>query len=137
LQSVHVQLMKKYNKQENTLTVGRATSVFEPDSTRDDITDRYAEVKVTGDKLSDKQQSGIDKLMDKHKQMLTKEPDLTHLTTFAIDTGTHSPIYQRAYNTPASLRESIDKEIELLLKKGFIRRSQSPWASPMVTVKKL
>jgi len=49
LQSVHVQLIKRYNRQEEALTVARATSVFEPDSTHDDITDRYAEVKITGD----------------------------------------------------------------------------------------
>jgi len=74
--------------------------------------------------------------VEKYKQTLTKKPDLTHLATFEIDTGEHSPVYQRAYNTPAALRDSIDSEIDLLLEKGFIRRSQSPWASPMVTVKK-
>jgi len=93
-------------------------------------------VKVGGDKLSKEQQKDIDRVIDKHKQTLTKEPGLTHLTSFAIDAGNHSPIHQRAYNTPATLRDSIDTELEWLLQKGFIRHSQSPWASPMVTVKK-
>ena len=37
---------------------------------------------------------------------------------------------------PSSLRESIDKEIDWLLSKNYIRSSDSPWASPMVTVRK-
>jgi len=42
--SVHVQLLKKYHKNEEVPKVGRATSVFEPDGMSDEITDRYAEV---------------------------------------------------------------------------------------------
>jgi len=134
--SAHVQLLKKYHQQEEMPKVGRATSVLEPDSTRDEVTDRYAEAKVTGDKLSERQQQQIYELIERHKQTLTKEPGLTNRTTFTIDTGMHDPIYQRAYNTLASLRESIDKKIDWLMEKGFIMKSQSPWASPMVTVKK-
>jgi len=134
--SAHVQLLKKYHQQGEMPKVGRATSVLEPDSARDDVTDRYAEMKVTGDKLSERQQQEIEELIEKHKQTLTKKPSLANRSTFTIDPGTHELIYQRAYNTPASLRESIDKEIDWLMEKGFFRKSQSPWASPMVMVKK-
>ena len=58
------------------------------------------------------------------------------MAELTIDTGTHGPIVQRLYNTPLSLRESVDKEIDWLLSRGYIRESQSHWASPMVTVRK-
>ena len=47
--------------------------------------------------------------------------------------GDNKPIAQRPYNTPLSLRDSVDKEIDWLLAQGYIR---DKWASPMVTVKK-
>ena len=58
------------------------------------------------------------------------------MTTFDIDTGDASPVYQRPYNTAVSLRSSVDSEIDWLLERDYIRPSSSPWASPMVTVKK-
>jgi len=136
LASVHVQLLKKYLRNAENLKVGRATSVMEPDTEKDDILDRFAEVKVKGDSLSKDQEGEIERLIQKYSHTLSKEPGLTHLTEFAIDTGDHRPIFQRAYNTPAALKDSIDHEIDWLLEKGFIRRSESQWASPMVTVKK-
>jgi len=47
-----------------------------------------------------------------------------------------TPVYQRAYNTPAHFRSSIDLEIDWLLEKGFIQPSSSQWASPIVAVRK-
>jgi len=43
---------------------------------------------------------------------------------------------KEAYNTPAALKESVDTEIDWLLSQEYIRPSSSPWASPMVTVRK-
>ena len=65
-----------------------------------------------------------------------KDPGCTESVQFSIDTGDSPPLFQRAYNTPISLREHIDRELEWLLEKGYIRPSSSPWASPMVAVKK-
>ena len=58
------------------------------------------------------------------------------MVEFCIDTGDNKPISQRPYNTPLSLRDSVDKEIDWLLTQGYIRESESQWASPMVTIKK-
>ena len=67
---------------------------------------------------------------------MTKEPGLTTLVEFGIDTGDSRPIAQRPYNTPLSLRDSVDRELDWLISQGYIRESSSQWASPMVTVKK-
>ena len=134
--SVHVQLIKKYYQDTDNLKVNRVTSVFEPDTQQDDILDRYSEVVFDGEQLCDKQARDIKQIDDRYSDILTKEPGLTNRITFSIDTGDSRPIFQRAYNTPVTLKQSIDKQIDWLLQQNFIRLSTSPWSSPMVTVKK-
>ena len=114
----------------------RVMSVFDPNTPSDRIEDRYSEAKVRGVDAQKKQAQDKAKLEEDFKDMLTKEPGLTHLAEFAIDTGDHAPIFQRAYSTPTSLIESIENEIKWLLEKQYIRPSKSPWASPMVTMRK-
>ena len=134
--SMHVQLLKQFREHLDCPKVARVTSVFEPDTDTDGILDRYAEVNVVGDELQGKQAADVKLWELKHHETMTKQPGLTHLVRFSINTGDHPPIYQRAYSTPVALRASIDTEIDWLLYKEFIRPSTSPWASPMVTVKK-
>ena len=134
--SVHVQLIKQYYKDTDNLKVTRVTSVFELDTQQDDILDRYSEVVIDGEQLCDKRARDIKQIEDRYSDILTKEPGLTNRITFSIDTGDSRLIFQRAYNTPVTLKQSIDKEIDWLLQQNFIRPSTSPWPSPMVTVKK-
>jgi hypothetical protein len=46
------------------------------------------------------------------------------------------PKRAKAYKIPEILKEDVDKQIETLLKDGFIRPSTSPQASPVVCVLK-
>ena len=131
LGSVHIQLLKKYEKPKQ---IKRVTSVLEGDTNSDDIVTRYSEVKLTSQQLTQPQDKQLDDVLAKHSKVLTAEPGLTTKVTFGIDTGTADPIFQRAYNTPAALKDSVDVEIDWLLSKGYIRPSTSPWSSPMVTV---
>jgi len=135
--SVHIQLLKKYENNGETIPrVDRATVVLEPDEQDDRITDRYSELIVTGEELSKSQQRDINDICREFHKTLTKQPGLTNLAEFEIETGDSSPIAQRPYNTPAHFRESINKEIDWLLEMGYIRRSTSAWASPIVCVRK-
>ena len=124
--SVHIQLIKKYNQENDKPRVGRITSMFEPDSNQDDILDRYSAVTVSGSQLANKQDQDIEEIEGKYRDILTKEPGLTSLTEFGIETVDSQPIFQRAYNTPAALRQSIDNEVDWLSEKKFIRPSGSP-----------
>jgi len=67
---------------------------------------------------------------------LTKESGLTDLVEFGIETGDSVPVSQRPYNIPIHFSESIDTEIDWLIGKGYIRKSASAWASPIVCVRK-
>jgi len=64
------------------------------------------------------------------------EQGLTDWVELGINTGDAPPVAQRLYNTPVSLREAVEKEVDWLLEKKYIRKSHSEWASPIVTVRK-
>uniref|UniRef100_W8C8G1 RNA-directed DNA polymerase n=1 Tax=Ceratitis capitata TaxID=7213 RepID=W8C8G1_CERCA len=53
-----------------------------------------------------------------------------------IDTQTDTPIYSKSYPYPISAAKFINKEIESLLKDGIIRKSYSPYNSPVHVVSK-
>ena len=131
--TVNIQQLKEFIEAK---AVKRVTSVLEQDTEEDDVTNRFAEAKVEPQELTEPQQRQLDQLLSKHRKVLDKEPGLTKMVDFDIDTGEAEPVYQRPYNTPIALRKSVDLEIDWLLERGFIRPSSSPWASPMVTVRK-
>jgi len=135
--SVHIQLLKEHRVNEDEiLQIDRATVVLEPDQPDDNITDRYAELVVKGGELTDEQRKDISDICKQFDKTLTKEPGLTSIAEFAIETGSNEAISQRPYNTPAHFRESVDQEIDWLLEMGYIERSSSDWASPIVCVRK-
>ena len=66
----------------------------------------------------------------------SSELSSTDLVTHSIDTGSHPPIRQPVRRTPFALRDTVDKLVHEMLDQDVIRPSQSPWASPIVLVKK-
>ncbi len=68
----------------------------------------------------------------KNKKDLGKTTKVKH----TIDTGNEKPIKQRFRRFSHKEKETIRKEIETMLENGIIRKSKSPWASPIVLVKK-
>ena len=73
-------------------------------------------------------------------QELTSAPnftEVTHKTEHFIDTGDQRPIAYKARKLSPSKLECAKKEFDMLLQMGIIRRSDSPWASPLHLVKKV
>ncbi|XP_061179408.1 uncharacterized protein LOC133188032 [Saccostrea echinata] len=60
----------------------------------------------------------------------------TDLTAHKIDTGGAKPIKLPPRRLPISQRDVAEHEIENMLQKGVIEPINSPWASPIVLVKK-
>ena len=60
----------------------------------------------------------------------------TDLVQHRINTGNHPPFKQRPRHLPISQREVEREEIEKMLSSGVIEPSESPWASPIVLVRK-
>ncbi|MCW4336190.1 MAG: reverse transcriptase family protein, partial [Candidatus Thiodiazotropha endolucinida] len=61
---------------------------------------------------------------------------LTHLTAHPINTGSAEPVKQPPRRVPLAYAAAEKQAIEDLKAKGVIRPSVSPWASPIVLVRK-
>jgi hypothetical protein len=78
-------------------------------------------------------------LFMKHSATFSKDDwdiRLTHLTEHTIDKGTAAPIKKRPRRVPLAWADAEKAVIEDLLRKGVIRQRTSPWASPIVLVRK-
>ena len=60
----------------------------------------------------------------------------TNSITHSIDTGDCLPVKKRAYRTSPKIRHEIEKKCSDLLQQDLIEISDSPWASPVILVKK-
>ncbi|OWY96568.1 hypothetical protein PHMEG_00033137, partial [Phytophthora megakarya] len=66
----------------------------------------------------------------------SKRPGRTDLLKFKIDTGTHVPIKQQPYRVSRVEGEVMEAEIDQYSDLGLIRPSMSPWASPVLMIRK-
>jgi hypothetical protein len=80
----------------------------------------------------------VDALISKHPQVfqLLQSVPPERATKHSIDTGAAEPVSFPYYRMSPAELESLKLELDSLSKKGFIRPSKSPWASPVLFVKK-
>ena len=81
----------------------------------------------------------VKELADRYDSIFSKnENDLGYYeaTQFNIDTGDHTPIKSRPYRVPYSQQDTVNKMIDDMLTHKIISKSNSPWASPVVIIKK-
>ena len=66
------------------------------------------------------------------------ESDLgtTDLAEHRINTGDHAPIRQPARRMPIALRDQVEQMVGEMLSQDIIVPSASPWANPVVLVRK-
>ena len=77
-------------------------------------------------------------LMDHHKafSLEADERGETDLIQLEIDTGGAPPKRQRPRRMPFSVREEVSRQVKKMQEAGVIQPSNSPWASPIVLVRK-
>ena len=95
--------------------------------------------KTTCEGLTPEQQQKVTKLLIKWQDIFAKdklELGRTHLAEHSIDTGTTPPIKQRVRRVPIHKQDVEAKLVQDMIDQGVIERSNSPWASPIVLVKK-
>lgn len=79
--------------------------------------------------------SRINELMKKNEQIYPTLPFTTTIEA-TIKTKNDDPVWVKQYPYPMSDHDFVNKEIERLLKNGIIRKSCSPYNSPIWTVPK-
>jgi len=85
------------------------------------------------------EQSKIADLLNKFSDTFSKsDTDLghTHLVEHRIDTENAAPIRQPPRRVPLAFAEEEKKLIDQMKEQGIIRKSSSPWSSPLVLVVK-
>jgi hypothetical protein len=63
-------------------------------------------------------------------------PGDSNLTEHQIEVTSEEPIRSKPYAIPYNVRESLKEDIQAMLQMGVIRESKSPYASPVVVVRK-
>jgi hypothetical protein len=89
--------------------------------------------------LNEEQGDTLKMLLFKHADLFSKSKEdigVTDLVEHRIHTGNAIPVRQRARRLPLNQREEERVLIEKMLKQGIVTESHSPWASPVVLVRK-
>lgn len=89
--------------------------------------------------LTGAQQDKLKDTLNSFSDVFSQQPfdfGRTNLVTHKITTTCDTPISQRAYRTSPSMKAEIRRQVEELKAQDLIEDSTSPWASPVVMVKK-
>jgi transposase InsO family protein len=85
------------------------------------------------------EKAAVVKLLSEFSDIFSKDDldlGLTKLVEHTIDVGTSKPVKQQPRRVPLAFEGEDRKALEMWQKQGSIRPSSSPWASPMVFVRK-
>ena len=95
---------------------------------------------IKGDKssLTPEEQQRLKELILKNRNIFNIYTGLrtTSLTQHRIDTGDHLPISVPPYRVSPAQRDEIERQVSQMLENDIIQPSDSPWASPVLLVKK-
>ena len=92
-----------------------------------------------GTKLSELQKKELLELLLKNYNAFQLDSDSmgkTKLATHSIPTGNAKPIVTKQYQIPSACKENLNEQVINMEKSGVIRKSNSPWRSPVLLVKK-
>ena len=91
---------------------------------------------ATEPNLKDEKRTEFTDLVKQFSNLFTEAPRTTDLAQHHIKLTSDESVRSRPYSEPYGMRESLRKDIADMIKMGVIRESSSPYASPVVVVKK-
>jgi hypothetical protein len=95
----------------------------------------YQNVDINPD-LTESCKQDIESLLEEFSDVFTDIPGNTTLIEHNIQLTTTDPIRVKGYPVPFHLRETVKEEVEKMLQLGVIEPSNSPFASPIVLIRK-
>ena len=125
------------------------SSIMEDDGSLDVMSGRPTEVTgseaqmiedlVLGTEVQDRERSALRQNLQRNRDIFSLNGELgcTSMIEHRIHTTSdHPPIRQQPRRVPHNLLEVVDSQLDEMLDRGLIQESSSPWASPVVLVKK-
>ena len=103
----------------------------------DDLSDVLSTFNL--DHISTDRREPLAELLKKNIDLFVQQDaDLTqtNVTEMRINTQNHSPTYQAPRRPPLALRPILEEQVQEMLNEKVIRRSNSPWLSPVLLVPK-
>jgi len=91
---------------------------------------------VVNPDLTTEQQTEVKQLLKEYEGIFSDVPTVTHLIEHRVELTEKDPVKHKPYPIPYKMQQIIDKEIDDMLATGVIARSEAPYASPLVLVKK-
>ncbi|XP_072169909.1 uncharacterized protein [Diadema setosum] len=88
------------------------------------------------DYLTTQQTQQLGDVIHDFTDILSDNPGRTDRIEHDLVTSNDHPIRQKAYRLPHAVRETVKRELDEMLEAGVISHSDSPYASPLVIVKK-
>ena len=86
--------------------------------------------------LTEEQKEDVRQLLEEFSEIFTDVPGRTTVAEHSILLTTGIPVYSKPYPLPHSMQEVVEDELDSMLKLGVIEPSSSPYASPIVLVRK-
>ena len=91
---------------------------------------------ITSSELNDEQKDQLSELLTELSDAFTDVPKKTNLIQHKVKLTTDKPVYRKPYPIPYALTEKVQQELNDMLKLGIIEPTTSPYAAPIVILKK-
>ena len=102
----------------------------------DEDHETYGHMHISSE-LTKEQAREITIVLSECLQVLTDVPGCTNVLEYQTKVTSNDPIKVKAYPVPYAMTDQVDSEIEnKMLKLGVIEKSNTPYSSPFVIVKK-
>ncbi|XP_064478117.1 uncharacterized protein LOC135391692 [Ornithodoros turicata] len=145
----HANILKKYEQREPATQVNAMlASVAARDGCEDhvdvdvDVPTTLGETRedcrdvIVGEELSTHQRSDVRNLTTAYEEIFSDLPGSTNLVECNLQRATDCPVHVKQYPLPFAVRGEVERELEGMLQLGIIEKSNSPYHSPVLIVKK-
>ena len=146
LKTYHANLLKKYVDREEQSTPEKAATACSAadESCIDQDIFELNEIEHKegpddinfGQNLSVEQHRQVKRLVREFEDRFTPRPGMTDIVQHQVKLTSNTPVHCKPYRLPYATRQELKKDIKEMLDLGIIRESKSPYASPVVIVKK-
>ncbi|XP_064462232.1 uncharacterized protein LOC135372664 [Ornithodoros turicata] len=95
----------------------------------------FRDVKISAD-ITRQQTAGLHALIEEYHDVFSDLPGRTDVLECHLRVTTDDPIQVTQYQIPHALQQTIEDEVQMMLRLGVIEKSSSAYRAPLVIVKK-